>query len=175
MISACGNSDDENVLQDIPWATGEIGFSGADTWMGTSAVYVDGGEVVLFSDSCGGADWCEDCESAGSTALAMTCLSLLLAIAGIVTSVLQLSGQNHIMLKIGGLLSMLFSAVLAIVAFIVYRSCMQAVVDAFSGTLANAISMWLLLIGFVVMLISAITESGAMCCGGEAEGSTNNL
>lgn len=179
LIAACGNSDDEDVLQDVPWASGDINFGTIDVWMGTSALFAEGAsKTVLYKDYCSpGETWCEDCESAGASSLALTCLALILSVAVIVTNVLQMTGKDTIVVKVVGLLCALCAAAFPIIAYFLFRGCMQSFVDENLATMGNGISLWILLIGFALMLISSINVSITMCgCGKkDAEGNSSNL
>lgn len=179
MIGACGNTEDEDILQDVPWGAGEIGSS--DIWLGTSALYVDGStEAIVYSDCQNDFDddsndtWCDDCKSSGTTALALTCVALILAVVGLVCNILAITGKKQIVVKVGALVSTLISSGCAIVAFIVYRACIQAVVDAaiFNTSIGYGAAAWMVLIGFLVMFIAAILNTINMCLGdGNAGGS----
>lgn len=174
IIAAAGNSDQKNTLEDVPWAAGEIGIvSPTDVFLGTSAVSSDEG-ATKYSESCGSASWCGDCESAGSTGVAMASLSLILAVVCLVMNVLQLTGKDAIAFKIVAIVCALLAFIFPLIAFIGFRACMQSFVNDLAdltgaASLGNGTGMWMLLIGFIVMLIALICNASSFCCkGGDA-------
>lgn len=184
LIGAAGHGDDEATVTSIPWGYGNYeGFIEGNFFLGLQGVFLktDGfeGEYTSYDDSSCNVDFCDACEDAGATIVAMCVLALLLAAATIGLNTWGAMSESKVA-SIGSTICAVVAAVLALVGFIVFRPCIQDVVDDLavlvvgesSGNYSTAAI--LTLIGFIIMLISTILSGISLCVGNDEAASNDN-
>ena len=172
LIGASGFSDEQDTVETIPWGRGDVdGLADGDFYVGLSYFTIDtiGDFHLTYDDEDCDYDFCETCEDAGTSIVAMCVFALIFSLAALGFNVMTILGDKVIIGKIAATATSLVAAILAIVSFTVFRPCLSSFVDwAADVSFGDATGTYgaagyLTLVGFIFMIMAAALNGVSIC------------